>query len=137
MGEVENDDIAHALVRFASGARGTLASSRIAHGRKNGLRVEVHGSAGMLWLDNERKSYEHWREEARRCQHEASTDQRVIDGIWTPKEAATFNLADQLREEIEAERPLTAPTMYTDLLSSALSEVDWQEVAAILLSELP
>ena len=51
---VENDDIAHALVRFTSGARGTLASSRIAHGRKNGLRVEVHGSKGMLWLDNER-----------------------------------------------------------------------------------
>lgn len=51
---VENDDTAHALVRFASGARGTLASSRIAHGRKNGLRVEVHGSQGMLWLDNER-----------------------------------------------------------------------------------
>jgi len=54
MAGVENDDIAHALVRFASGARGTLASSRIAHGRKNGLRIEVHGSAGMLWLDNER-----------------------------------------------------------------------------------
>jgi len=53
-GAVENDDIAHALLRFSSGARGTLASSRIAHGRKNGLRVEVHGSAGMLWLDNER-----------------------------------------------------------------------------------
>ncbi len=51
---VENDDIAHALVRFASGARGTLASSRIAYGRKNGLRIEVHGSKGMLWLDNER-----------------------------------------------------------------------------------
>ena len=51
---VENDDIAHALVRFAGGARGVLASSRIAHGRKNGLRIEVHGSNGMLWLDNER-----------------------------------------------------------------------------------
>ena len=51
---VENDDIAHALVRFAGGARGTLASSRIAHGRKNGLRVEVHGSDGLLWLDSER-----------------------------------------------------------------------------------
>jgi len=51
---VENDDIAHALVRFTSGARGTLASSRVAHGRKNGLRIEVHGSHGTLWLDNER-----------------------------------------------------------------------------------
>ena len=51
---VENDDLAHALVRFASGARGTLASSRIAHGRKNGLRVEVHGSKGTITLNNER-----------------------------------------------------------------------------------
>ncbi len=51
---VENDDIAHALVRFASGARGVLSSSRVAHGRKNGLKIEVHGSKGMLWLDNER-----------------------------------------------------------------------------------
>jgi predicted dehydrogenase len=51
---VENDDIAHALLRFASGARGVMASSRVAHGRKNGLKVEVHGSKGMLWLDNER-----------------------------------------------------------------------------------
>lgn len=54
MGVVENDDIAHALVRFRSGARGVLTSSRVAHGRKNGLKVEVHGSKGMLWLDNER-----------------------------------------------------------------------------------
>jgi predicted dehydrogenase len=51
---VENDDIAHAVVRFHSGARGVLSSSRIAHGRKNGLKIEVHGSKGMLWLDNER-----------------------------------------------------------------------------------
>jgi predicted dehydrogenase len=54
MAAVENDDIAHALVRFASGARGVLASSRVAHGRKNGLKVEVHGTKGTLWLDNER-----------------------------------------------------------------------------------
>jgi predicted dehydrogenase len=53
-GLVENDDIAHALVRFRGGASGVLASSRIAHGRKNGLRIEVHGSRGTLWLDNER-----------------------------------------------------------------------------------
>jgi predicted dehydrogenase len=54
LAQVENDDIAHAVVRFRSGARGVLSSSRIAHGRKNGLRIEVHGSKGMLWLDNER-----------------------------------------------------------------------------------
>jgi predicted dehydrogenase len=51
---VENDDIAHAMLRFRSGARGVMSSSRVAHGRKNGLRIEVHGSRGTLWLDNER-----------------------------------------------------------------------------------
>lgn len=51
---VENDDIAHALVRFRSGALGVLASSRIAHGRKNGIRIELHGSAGTIVFDQER-----------------------------------------------------------------------------------
>ena len=54
LAQVENEDIAHAVVRFRSGARGVLSSSRVAHGRKNGLRIEVHGSKGTLWLDNER-----------------------------------------------------------------------------------
>jgi predicted dehydrogenase len=52
--EVENDDISHALVRFRNGVRGVLASSRIAHGRKNGIRIEVHGSKGTIAFDQER-----------------------------------------------------------------------------------
>ena len=54
LADVENDDIAHAVVRFRNGARGVMSSSRVAHGRKNGLKIEVHGSKGMVWLDNER-----------------------------------------------------------------------------------
>lgn len=92
--------------------------------------------AVALWLDNERSSYDHWRESARRCQREAPTDPRVLDGIWTPNEAATFNLADQLREEIQEACPLTTPTMYANLLIAALSEVDCHEIAASLLDEL-
>jgi predicted dehydrogenase len=52
--EVENDDVAHALVRFRNGACGVLASSRIAHGRKNGIRIEIHGSKGTIVFDQER-----------------------------------------------------------------------------------
>jgi predicted dehydrogenase len=52
--EVENDDVAHALVRFCSGVFGVLGSSRIAHGRKNGIRIEVHGSNGTIVFDQER-----------------------------------------------------------------------------------
>jgi predicted dehydrogenase len=52
--QVENDDIAHALIRFRSGVCGLLASSRIAHGRKNGIRIELHGSNGTITFDQER-----------------------------------------------------------------------------------
>jgi predicted dehydrogenase len=52
--EVETEDLVHALVQFAHGATGMLASSRVAHGRKNLLRIEVHGTKGMMTFDQER-----------------------------------------------------------------------------------
>lgn len=53
MGEVENDDQAHMMVRFANGAQGTLEASRIAWGRKNGLSFEITGTKGTLIFDQE------------------------------------------------------------------------------------
>ncbi|WP_119393098.1 Gfo/Idh/MocA family protein [Taklimakanibacter lacteus] len=54
MREVENEDIAHAIVRFRSGISGTLLSSRAAWGRKSLIRFEIHGTRGMLTFDQER-----------------------------------------------------------------------------------
>ena len=51
---IENEDVATALVRFASGCDGSLAMSRSAWGRKNRLAWEIHGDAGMLAFDQER-----------------------------------------------------------------------------------
>ncbi|WP_404935281.1 Gfo/Idh/MocA family protein [Nitratireductor sp. L15S-10] len=53
-GKVENEDVASALVRFASGAQGILATSRSAWGRKNRLGFEVHGTKGMIAFEQER-----------------------------------------------------------------------------------
>ncbi|MEP3280033.1 MAG: Gfo/Idh/MocA family oxidoreductase [Stappiaceae bacterium] len=53
-GVVENEDIAHALVRFDNGVSGTMCSSRTAWGRKNLIRLEIHGTCGMLTFDQER-----------------------------------------------------------------------------------
>ncbi len=55
-GTVENDDQVHLMARFANGAMGTLESSRIAWGRKNGLWFEVTGTRGSLIFDQERLS---------------------------------------------------------------------------------
>ncbi len=51
---VDNDDVCTALAHFASGIKGTLRVSRIAWGRKCGLRWEIHGSQGMICHDQER-----------------------------------------------------------------------------------
>lgn len=53
-GAVENEDVAGALVRFESGVKGTLAISRCAHGRKNSLGFELHGTRGTIVFDQER-----------------------------------------------------------------------------------
>ena len=55
----ENEDVATALVRFASGCDGSLAMSRSAWGRKNRLAWEIHGEAGMLAFDQERMNELH------------------------------------------------------------------------------
>lgn len=52
--QVENEDVAHALLRFASGVIGTLATSRVAWGRKNGLDLELHGTRGSVRFTQER-----------------------------------------------------------------------------------
>jgi predicted dehydrogenase len=51
---VENEDTATALLRFASGAAGSLSTSRSAWGRKNRLDWEVHGTNGMIAFAQER-----------------------------------------------------------------------------------
>ncbi|MCB1394577.1 MAG: Gfo/Idh/MocA family oxidoreductase [Rhodobacter sp.] len=50
---VENEDSALALIRFASGAQGSFATSRVALGRNCRLQWEIHGSEGSIWFDQE------------------------------------------------------------------------------------
>lgn len=51
---VENEDTATAILRFASGAQGSISTSRSAWGRKNRLDWEVHGTQGMITFAQER-----------------------------------------------------------------------------------
>jgi predicted dehydrogenase len=48
------EDVAHILLRYENGARGSLVLSQVAMGRKNSLRFEVDGSSGALAWDSER-----------------------------------------------------------------------------------
>ena len=47
------EDTATLLLRFANGARGSVAVSQISAGRKNSLQWEIDGSDGAAWWDSE------------------------------------------------------------------------------------
>ncbi len=51
---VENEDQGQFLVRFANGATGALAASRVAQGRKMGLAFELVCTKGSIAFDQER-----------------------------------------------------------------------------------
>jgi predicted dehydrogenase len=51
---VLTEDFAHILLRFDSGARGSVVISQVSKGRKNSLRFEIDGSAGAIAWDSER-----------------------------------------------------------------------------------
>ena len=53
-GPVTVDDAAMALVKFESGAIGTIEATRMAMGRKNQNRFEINGSKGSIAFDLER-----------------------------------------------------------------------------------
>jgi predicted dehydrogenase len=48
------EDLAHILLRFQGGARGSVVISQVSAGRRNSLRFEVDGSRGALAWDAER-----------------------------------------------------------------------------------
>lgn len=51
---MDTEDIAHILLRYENGARGSVVVSQVSTGRKNSLRFEVDGSEGALAWDGER-----------------------------------------------------------------------------------
>lgn len=85
---------------------------------------------------NDQGSQSYWREEAEQHAQEATECEAVENAIWTESEAARFNLADQLKDEVTDASPEMEASLYTDLLRAALDEVNWQEIADNILSEL-
>jgi predicted dehydrogenase len=51
---MSTEDLAHILLRFEGGARGSLVVSQVSIGRKNTLRLQVDGSRRALAWDSER-----------------------------------------------------------------------------------
>ena len=50
---IETDDAALILLRFANGARGSITTSQISHGRKNAMNWEISGAEGSAAWNSE------------------------------------------------------------------------------------
>ena len=82
-----------------------------------------------LWLDNEQGTQElqrEWVEQAKATsKHE----------VWTREETTRFTLADMIKEFVQENTPDIGASMYSDLLGSAIDNVDFQEIADNILSD--
>lgn len=72
-----------------------------------------------LWLDNDEGGYGYWNEQADEALERARGD----------KDEATSELASQLSDSLSENAPDLGSSCYADLLSAALSEVNWYEIA--------
>jgi hypothetical protein len=85
-----------------------------------------------LWMSNDEGSDGYYREIAQEIYDESEQEDRA-DGspLFTREEVATRILSDRLKDEHEERQSeLTGITgVFADLLSGALSEVDWYEIA--------
>ena len=81
--------------------------------------------AVALWIDNDYSSYQYRCELAEQAKEEHEDEDKRENC-----------LASGLRNWIEEQNPLTdSASLFNDLLNSALSEVDWQEIAENFLVE--
>ncbi len=89
-----------------------------------------------LWINNDHGSQTSWLEQARAHFENAADCESVREGLWSRRSAARSKLADQIKDEFEEGSPLVEEaSVYSDLLTAALGEVDWHELAEHLLSE--
>ena len=84
----------------------------------------------VLWLDNEEGTYNLMREYA----EEARGEGGVEDEFGVSREA-TGLLADMIKAFVEESAPDLGASLYSDLLSAAMSEVNYYEIAEHYLEE--
>ena len=87
-----------------------------------------------LWMSNDQGSDEYFREMAQEVYNDAEEELRGDETVlFTRDEVATRVLSDRLKDHFEEQQSeLVGVTgVFSDLLTAALAEVDWYEIAEL------
>jgi len=87
-----------------------------------------------LWIDNDQGSYSMRCEMALEAWEDA--DGKKAYASQTREDRAKCLLADRLKDWVEEMQPDLGASMFSDLLSAALGEVDWYEMAENFLEDV-
>jgi hypothetical protein len=99
-----------------------------------------------LWIDNEQAAYNYWRGKAAELIEEFKEQKRAYPHEYeqtyrTPRRDATYHLAQALKEEYEEgaqeflSEARTPASPFHDILTWALGQVDWTEIAESIIDE--
>jgi len=83
-----------------------------------------------LWIGNEQYSDLYWRERTVEAYKNAEAS-----STFTRLEQATLDLADMLKDETEENQPAGESGFYSDVMTAAIGEVNWYEIAEHWISD--
>jgi accessory colonization factor AcfC len=86
--------------------------------------------AVSLWMDNTQGDQQYWAEITKEVVERAQAD-----AIFTAAERAAFDLTEKMKDHFEENMPEIGG-VYADLLGSALSDVNWREIAQHLVKQV-
>ena len=82
-----------------------------------------------LWLDNTESDQELQREWLKIAQDTPKND------VWTKEETIRFTLADIIKDYLEEANPVTDASLWSDLMRSAIQDVNFQEIADAIIED--
>jgi hypothetical protein len=91
--------------------------------------------AYALYIGNQRTTAYRAQFQAKQAIAAAPKHENVANGIWSVAQTEVFILADTLKDEAETLKPeLSSP--WGDLLTSAMGNIEWQDIAENLIGEI-
>jgi len=110
----------------------------LGRGRNPYLSKEPNSVCTQLlseWLQSDPERIRYWREQAQRQRDLARWSLQGDDKVEKLEKVAIRELSQQLKAEVKKNIPAGLKKPYGDLLSEAVSEVNWSEIAEDLVAK--